>query len=331
MVPGIAATFIGTVVGAGFASGQEIYQFFSIHGLPGFWGVLLAIILLGIGGDKIFRMGCTLKPESYKDLLTYLLGSRLVHLADLFLFLFFTILIGVMFAGSGTIFKEMGLGYWTGIVITGLLLVLVLFRELPGLISANLVVIPLMFAGSIGISIYAICTRCATTTTTTHFNWILASSQFSAYNLILSVPVLLSLAKQYPFRHVLKLGSWLGSIGLGLMAGFIHWSIISHLPHLKISPLPMIDLAKSVGTWAYWAYALVLWGEMFTTLLANTYGVAQRLVSLTGWPFQGWVIILTLVGILIAEAGFINLIAGFYPLYGYVCLVILILVFVKKT
>ena len=34
----VASIFIGTVVGAGLASGKEIYQFFSIYGLKSFFG-----------------------------------------------------------------------------------------------------------------------------------------------------------------------------------------------------------------------------------------------------------------------------------------------------
>ena len=36
-----AAVFIGTIVGAGLASGQEITQFFSTYGYVSFWGILI--------------------------------------------------------------------------------------------------------------------------------------------------------------------------------------------------------------------------------------------------------------------------------------------------
>ena len=35
----IGLTYIGTVVGAGFASGQEIFRFFVVFGSNGFWGL----------------------------------------------------------------------------------------------------------------------------------------------------------------------------------------------------------------------------------------------------------------------------------------------------
>ncbi len=330
-VSAISATFIGTVVGAGFASGQEIYQFFGIHGNYGWMGLILAIIVIGIAGEKAVKIGYKFQPKSYKDFLLFILGQRLTLVVDFLLFSFFIILIGVMFAGSGAISESLHLGYWNGVIFTGLLLIIVLFFQLPGLISANLVIVPLMFAGSIGISLYAICTCCTKVTTGPYqSSWMISSIQFSAYNLILAIPVLLSLAKEYPYPSYLRVGSWLGSLGLGLMAGFIHWSLICYLPLLLNSPLPMIDLAKLAGNWIYILYAVVLWGEMFTTLLANTFGATQRLVAITGWPFRTLLIIITVIGIIIARIGFINLITSFYPIFGYLCALILFLLLIKK-
>jgi uncharacterized membrane protein YkvI len=329
--PAIAATFIGTVVGAGFASGQEIYQFFSAQGMNGALGLVLTVLLLGVAGDRVFQMGRVIQARSYPDFLRYILGKRLAFAVDLLLLLFFVILIGVMFAGSGTIFAEMGLGYWTGIVATAVILIAVLLHELPGLITANLIIIPLMFCGAAGVAVFAMMTRCSGWPSgSADLRWFLPSLQFSAYNLILALPVLLSLAQRYPFAKTLRKGGWLGSIGLGLMAALIHGAILSHLPHLRNSPLPMVDLARAAGTWMYWGYAFILWAEMLTTLFANTYGVAQRAAVRSGWPFRFWVLVLTMLGIAIARAGFVNLIARFYPLYGLLSLILLIAILTKR-
>lgn len=332
VIPGIAATFVGTVVGAGFASGQEIYRFFSIQGLQGFLGVLCSIFLLGAFGEKVFRIGLAIKPKSYKEFFNYSLGPGLAGTADLVISIFLIILVGVMFAGSGAIFKEIGLGYGTGIVLSAIIVVFVLFQELPGLIFANMIIVPLMFTGALVVAAYAIQNRCADSLSkTADFSWILAAVQFSSYNLVLAIPVLLSLSRKYPWITPLKLGGWLGSVVLGLMAGLIHWSILFHFPHLQKSPLPMMDLARIAGSGVYWVYAVVLWCEMLTTLLADIYGVAQRLVAATGWRFRFCVVFLALTGILIGEIGFSNLVTKFYPLFGYFCLVVLFLMLVKQA
>lgn len=329
---GIGATFVGTVVGAGFASGQEIYRFFSIQGLQGFLGVIGAIFLLGVFSEKVFRIGLAIKPKSYKEFLDFCLGTGSAGIADLMVTVFLIVLVGVMYAGSGAIFKEIGLGYWTGIALSLAIVILVLFQELPGLIAANLVIVPLMFTGALVVSIYALQNRCIDRLPqATDYSWILAAVQFFSYNLVLAIPVLLSLCGKYSSPAHLKLGGWVGSIILGIMAALIHWSIIFHLSHLENSPLPMLDLARLAGDWLYWIYAMVLWCEMLTTLLANIYGVAKRLVAATGWGFRFWVVILSQVGILIGEIGFSNLVSKFYPLFGYLCLVVLFLMIGKKV
>jgi uncharacterized membrane protein YkvI len=325
-VPAIAATFIGTVVGAGFASGQEIFQFFSMHGRYGWLGLTLAVFLLGFFGVKVFQIGAMIKPKSYRDFLSYIMGSRCAFVMDGVILFFLIILIGVMFAGCGAIFETLNLNYWVGVIVTALGLIMVLYRELSGIIQINLIIVPLMFAGAVFVTLFSLqFSKKEPLPDCNAFQWILAAIQFSAYNLVLAIPVLLSLGKRYPDSIPLKAGGWLGSLVLGIMAGMIHWAILANFRLIHNCALPMAELAKSAGSWVYWGYAVVLWGEMFSTLLANTYGVAQRLEAVTGWPYKLWVLLLTFAGIAIGRIGFVNLIAYGYPVFGLVCLAILFL------
>lgn len=327
MVASIAATFVGTVVGAGFASGREVWQFFSIHGWMGFAGIGLTIVIMGLAVGEIFKIGSIIKTESYQEFLAYIIGFKWACAADLFMGVFFLLLIGVMFAGCGAIFSAVGVGYWVGVTATALILIAVLFKDLSGLIMVNAVVIPLMFAAAVMIAVYSFKTRFAPLLVlSSGGGWWLAAVQFSAYNLILALPVLLSLANRFNCRKTLSLGGWLGSLCLGLMAGFINLAISSHLRVLREVPLPMLTLAEKIGMVPYWGYAIVLWGEMFTTLLADIYGLSKRLGAISSLPYSGWVVLLTGGGICIAEIGFNNLIAWFYPIYGYLSLILLMLI-----
>ena len=44
----IVLVIIGALIGAGFASGQEIYSFFYTYGIYGIYGIIIMCILLGI-------------------------------------------------------------------------------------------------------------------------------------------------------------------------------------------------------------------------------------------------------------------------------------------
>ena len=47
---------IGTLVGAGFASGQEIYLFFYQYGMNGVLGIIISSLLIGIVIYKVLQI-----------------------------------------------------------------------------------------------------------------------------------------------------------------------------------------------------------------------------------------------------------------------------------
>lgn len=327
---GIATTIIGTVIGAGFASGQEIMQFFGKFGLTGGFGIGLAVLVMGLFINKVFWIGSELKTDSYQEFLGYILKPGWMNIADFMLFLIMLMLVGVMFAGCGALFDELKLGYWPGVVITAAISLTVLFRDLPGLMGINTVVVPLMFLGTVGIVLFTVNSGGELPEILRqHRQWVVAALQFSSYNLVLSLPVLIPLSRRYARQPLLVVGGWLGAMGLGVIALWIFWGLISHFRIIRYAELPMVVLAKFLGKPVFFGYVLVLWGEMLTTLVANLFGLGKRLETLIRWPFKWNLLLVTGIGIAIGKIGFANLVAHGYPLYGYLSLVLLVLVMLK--
>ena len=52
----IVLVIVGALIGAGFASGQEIYSFFYSYGLHGMLGLVVTCILIGILINKILKI-----------------------------------------------------------------------------------------------------------------------------------------------------------------------------------------------------------------------------------------------------------------------------------
>lgn len=329
----IALTFVGTVVGAGFASGQEILQFFVRHGGRGGWGIGLAMLAMGIAMVKIFKIGCYLKSDSYSDFLKWLIGPRWLCWADLFFFLLMLLLMGVMFAGCGALFEELHLGYNWGIFWTTLIVISVLTLELAGLVIVNVIIVPLMFLATLTVAIFSLVGQVMPEESVVAggTTWMVAALQFSAYNIILAIPVLMSLANQYSQPGILRRGGWLGCICLGMMTAFIYGAIRVRLHDGSAPSFPMVELAKIWGKPVFFGYIFIIWGEMLTTLLANAYGLGKRVAVLTGWPFVHVIWILAGLGIGIARIGFVDLIRGIYPIYGYLSMGLLTLMLIKPV
>ena len=73
----VSFVIIGTIIGAGFASGQEIYTFFNVYGLKGLLGIFISCMLIGIVIYKTLKISMQLKQEEYEDFLKSIIPEKL--------------------------------------------------------------------------------------------------------------------------------------------------------------------------------------------------------------------------------------------------------------
>ena len=73
----IGFTYIGTIVGAGFATGQEIIQFFTLYGRMATLTIIVSSILFIWLGTKIMMISHEIKAHSYEDINIHLFGQHI--------------------------------------------------------------------------------------------------------------------------------------------------------------------------------------------------------------------------------------------------------------
>ena len=67
---------IGTLIGAGFASGQEMYLFFFSYGMKGLLGILVSCTLIGIVIYKSLVIIDKYQIKTYKEFLEIFIKSK---------------------------------------------------------------------------------------------------------------------------------------------------------------------------------------------------------------------------------------------------------------
>src|SRR5690606_31121380 len=153
----VAATYIGTVIGAGFATGKEIVTFFSNFGALGTIGIIVSCYLLTYFGTKIMLISAQIEAYSYKEFNEYLFGKAWGKLINIIIFVIVMSVTSVMLSGAGAVFHELiGVPYFVVILTTILLVYLVVMKGLKGLFAINSYIVPLviLFGFSIFISIF---------------------------------------------------------------------------------------------------------------------------------------------------------------------------------
>ena len=127
----ITFVIIGTIIGAGFASGQEIYTFFNKYGLEGLIGICISISLMAYIIYKTFKIIIENDINSYENFITIIMPERLRknkilnHTINNIINIFLLICFNIMVAGFATYFvQELKISKWIeAIVITNLTLI----------------------------------------------------------------------------------------------------------------------------------------------------------------------------------------------------------------
>lgn len=334
----VAATYVGTVVGAGFASGQEALRFFAAHGRGGLWGLLLATGLLSAYGVLIMDLGRRLGARSHRELLHHACGRRLGPWADAAVTAFLLAILCVMLAGAGAVAAEQWhLPPWAGALATALLTVTTVLAGLRGLVTANGVVVPLLALLVTGLGLYSISRHgvrfgpgAPAMAASPH--WFLSAWLYAGYNLVLSTGVLAPLGAAVAHRGTLVVGGVLGGAGLGALALALYLALGAH-PEAGRFQVPMLYLARFHPLPIQILYSLILWAEIYTTASASAFSVARRLAAGRPGdaPFRAAALAAVAAALLGAPLGFSRLVGTLYPALGVGSAAVLLLLTVRSA
>ncbi|MBD1370796.1 hypothetical protein IC620_00280 [Hazenella sp. IB182357] len=332
----IGFTYIGTVVGAGFASGQEILQFFSLFGWWGTIGIMVSTVLFIWLGTRMMLMGHLLQAKSYEEVNHYLFGERIGHWVSIFVGITLFGVTTAMMAGTGALFEEqIGLSFHVGVIGTAVLAYMVIIRGMEGILSINALVVPLMLLFMLLIGIHSWQTRdfsqLAQLEPSNHTgNWLFSALTYVAFNLAMSQAVLVPLGAEISDKNTIRIGGWIGGVGLGLMLLIGHIAMQLRLDQMITLDIPMALVIEVLGEGIKMFFLLVMWGEVFTTLIGNVYGLAANLESAVPVGKKRLMALIFICAYAFSLLGFPTLVSYLYPLFGYCGMFIIALLIVRK-
>ncbi|WP_041537588.1 YkvI family membrane protein [Carboxydothermus hydrogenoformans] len=304
---------IGSLVGAGFASGQEIMLFFNRYGEKGFLGIVLTGGLLSFFSWGTLKVSHNLKLKNYRELIELSLSSRYQFLAD---FAFTAVLfggLGVMLSASGAIFHE----YFNlpGLFGIGFLLLIVLLtgqKQLLGLYYINIILTPLLVIFLIVISCKEL-SAFKYVAAENHWlqNWLSAAIIYASYNILLLGSVLVPLGREMKAADIIG-GVIFGTILFWLLAGLIYFALAANYPDVLKYQVPLLYLAGKKHFVSYWLFGICIWLAVATTAVSDGVALALRLPKSRRLLFFVY-----FLSFLVALIPFQYLVKYLYPLFGY--------------
>lgn len=323
----VAATYIGTVIGAGFASGQEILQFFSIFGAMGFWGVIVVTLLFMLFGYIILEMGYLLNSKSHLEVIKTAGGKVTGRIIDYIITFFLFGGLTAMIAGCGAIFaQQFKLPSILGNAAMAIITVLTVLTGINGVINSISFIVPFLLISVVGVSIVSLFTVPAYISNTINSiinpanltrNWLWAAILYTSYNTLMSVAVLAPIGAKAVSRRAIKTGAALGGLGLGIGALSIHLAILRNFNSVSDLEVPMAFIAGSISYTIQIIYSVVLIAEIYTTAVANLYGFSARITDTEKHGARSIITATCIFALIASMLGFSTLVKYLYPIVGY--------------
>ncbi|MCL6444567.1 MAG: GerAB/ArcD/ProY family transporter [Alicyclobacillus sp.] len=334
----VASTYIGTVVGAGFASGQEIWQFFGKFGAAGWVGCLVSVVLFSWLGYKVMCLGSRYAGTSFLDVSRRLFGSAAGWIVNGILWMMLFGITVAMLAGAGELFRERWhVPFQAGAIATVLITFWTIRRGISGVLRANMFIVPVMISFVVFIGMHAVprfvdgvLHHGSPMQHAPLLKAVVHAIVYSTFNVGLSAGVLIPLGHEIGNLRTLKAGAVLGSVGLALMIA-AEIAVLATHPSAVLHQVPMADAAAEFGPWLQMMFVFVLWAEIYSTLVGNVYAMVAQWSHRTG-EVQALVTACILVAAFAAShIGFSNLVIYAYAAFGYISAGLLVLLLWPRT
>jgi len=327
----LTTAYLGAVIGAGFASGQEIVQFFVNYGASGLKGSIFAAFLFAASGSLLMRKAHAIKASSYQNVLADLLSPATGKIIDLFLAVFLFLGISTMLSASGAIFYEhLYLPKNLGIIAAYTALGLCLARGREGLIATYNLLVPLKIILLLAIAAWAVFMPdsgkdvempVAFLAEDEDF-WLISSTLYVSYNFCLAMVILTEYQSIGQVKEVV-IGAWFGGLALGMLVITTYLALCRFMPVVAHYQVPMLFVAGNVSMLCKKIYTGVLWLGILTTAIANAYGFSRRFSKFTGLSYGFCLVLCLTLALPLSFQSFSQMVGRIYPVFGLLGIIIL--------
>lgn len=328
----IVLVIIGALIGAGFASGQEIYSFFYSYGPQGMLGLVVTCILIGILINKILKIILKYEINNYDKFLSQLIkNKKVIKVVNNILNILLLITFYIMIAGFGAYFEQqIGVHKIIGSLVLTILCFCVFLTSVKGVLKVSEYIVPLLiiFIVIIGIINFNSIDNFQNIETIKK-GWLISAVTYCSYNIILIIPVLISLRKHIRKISDTKYISFITTIIMLILSFIIYTILLKSDVNISELEMPVVYILSKFFSKFEKIYAFIILSSIFTTAISIGTGFLQN-ISENGKSYPQLVIFMCISSLIVSNIGFSKLVNIVYPFFGYIGIIQIMLILSKN-
>ena len=356
----LAGAVIAFTIGSGFATGQEIIQYFTAYG----WQSILVILGFAVAflyyNFNFAKAGAEQHFEHGNDVYKYFCGKYVGTFCDYYSTVFCYMSFWVMIGGAAsTLHQEYGLPTWAGAVILTILTAITVIGGLNSLVDAIGVVGPIIVVlcifiglvtciqdgGNVAAGLDVIKNSAyagaegGETIKNAGANWFISAASYAGFVLLWFASFTAALGSKNKKKD-LNYGIIGGTVAVCVAIGLISFAQIANIntplsgsdsTFVWNADIPNLILAMKIWKPFSAIFAIVVFAGIYTTAVPLLYNPASRFAKEGTSKFRILTVILAVVGLIVGLfLPFRTLVNVIYVINGYV-VAILILFMLKKN
>lgn len=338
-----AGAIMAFLIGSGFATGQEILQYFTSYGYWGVFGTgLLVLVLMTYVAVEFFVVGQKEKFDRPSRIFHYYCGKHLGTFFDFFSILFVFLSFTVMVAGAGAVFEEhYGLSRYIGGVGLALAVAISVWFGLKNLVDVIGKIGPLIVVVAVALGVLGILRNPggiaegsallpSLELTQASNSWFMSGLSYVGFCMLWLAAFLTALGKTARSRREAAAGGALGAIAFSVACIIVGLGLLANVVRVGGAEIPMLVLAKDMSPALAAGISVMVIAGIYTTAVPLLWTVSSRFFADKTLRFKYLTIALavigTVIGLILPFSKMVNIV---YVVNGYVGILLLVLMLVK--
>ena len=317
----VVFVIIGTLIGAGFASGQEIYIFFFSHGVKGIIGILTSCALMGIVIAKTLKIIYEEDIRTYKDFLDNIIKNNINNNINIIINIFILVTFFIMIAGFGAYFEqELGINSIIGSSILAVLSFIIFLTSIKRVVKTNGILIPILIIslsiiGILNIKEINLLNFSNYIIDANSGNFFMDAILYCSYNSILLIPVLITLKNYLKSKKQISWIAIITTIITILLSIFIFFILLRIDVDITKLEMPAVYVVSNMFKFLQYIYGFIILTSIFTTAISLGTSFLQNTAKDKKRTRQ-IALLICVSAILVSKIGFSNLVNFLYPMFG---------------
>lgn len=340
-----AGAIIAFLIGSGFATGQEILQYFTSYGYAGVFGTgALVLLLMSYVAVEFFVVGQAKKFEKPSKIFHYYCGKYLGTFFDYFSILFVFLSFTVMVAGAGAVFEEhYELSKYFGGVGLAIVVGLSVWFGLKNLVDVIGKIGPLIVVVAVGLGLLGILRNPSGIAegqallptlelTQASTSWFMSGLSYVGFCMLWLAAFLTALGKSARNRKEAVAGALSGATVFALACVIVALGLLANITRVGGTEIPMLVLATDISPILAAGISVMILAGIYTTAVPLLWTVSSRFYADMTPGFKYLTVILaiagTIIGLMLPFSQMVNLV---YVINGYVGILLLVLMLAKTV